>query len=293
MEFINEYKIMKKLFFLVVPYLIAANVSAQSNSEIISQIRQVYYSVNKQVEYIKEISINIEGESTESGELSLFYSDGNIVKSKLMNYGEMGKRSTELYYLDGVLVFLYDVIFNYDKPIYLGDITITSKDENRYYIWGGKLVKYISPEKAETWNELIPNLKEKQAFIDDTKNFVSKASNNRLLADIPVYHGQSIDKLIEQEKKIEEKISEITKGNKDVMAAPLATLAKLKKEDEWTYTIYGELPWGDGLNSTYLVFDLLKDNIYIYSNMDGEEAIYGSDKNYPAAFKKWIEAQIN
>ena len=54
-----------------------------------------------------------------------------------------------------------------------------------------------------------------------------------------------------------------------------------------------KLSWGEGVNSTFIVFDLLKDKIYIYNQIGGEATIYGEDEIYPQVFKDRIEDMMN
>lgn len=280
-----------KYFYLLLPLtFITIILSGQSNTEVISSIRKVYYTVESIKTFDKTQVFEIDAESSELGNLQAFYIQDTIVKSTITNYGEMGRCTKDLYFKNNQLVFLFEVICNYDKPLYMENSQVISTIENRYYVWNNNLVKYISADKEESWNEQIPNYENKQEFIKDCIRLVDEKTKSKLLANLDLYVGRPIEDLLVANKDLAERITKITNPNDEVMIPLYATLASITKENDLIYSCQGEISWGEGVNMTFIVFDVHKGEIYIFNKSDEDSKVYSNDHNYPKVFQEWLHS---
>jgi len=163
----------------IILVLIIGSCYGQSNSKI-EKIRKIYHTVNDSTSYFSKRSKDFYGKSSEGGEIELFSLNQNIKKAIIYYYGEMGKRTKEYYFKDNSLCFVFDVYFNYDRPISQGNISIKSKEENRYYIWNGDIIKYIDPKGRTFLDEQIPNEKRKWQVIDYEQTEIKKILKSEL-----------------------------------------------------------------------------------------------------------------
>jgi len=108
----------------------------------INQIKSLYSQFNKDSKkYIKK-DFNITGESTEGGNLTIYYISHDVKKMVVTFYGETGKSITEFYVKNKTPFFVLKSQVIYVKPIYEKNMKILSKDEERYYFFEKKMIKW-------------------------------------------------------------------------------------------------------------------------------------------------------
>jgi len=116
--------------------------------KIISDIRKEYKNINSDTNLIV-IEKDLTGMSTEGGTLFSYYDKTELKKSVLSFYGEMGKRVDEYYFKEGRLIFLFKQEFYYNQPIYIEEgFGIAKTEENRYYFYDNKLVRWVDSDKV-------------------------------------------------------------------------------------------------------------------------------------------------
>jgi hypothetical protein len=132
---------------------------------LVKEIRNEYHRINSNSSNLKIVSHDIEGQSTEGGELKKFY-EGNILKKAILTfYGEMGMNFTEYYFKDGNLIFSYKVEKWYNKPMTMEGSKIYSVVENRYYFYNQKLIQWVNNKGKIEDKSLYPD-KEKEILLD-------------------------------------------------------------------------------------------------------------------------------
>lgn len=134
---------MKRLSLLLTLLLTVEN-SAADDEKGIQQIRERYEQVQGSLKRCKVVTREIEGESTEGGELKAWLLDGAIVKMDATHYGEGGRKTQEFYLQDAATVFAFEVTARYDKPL---SGKIVSREEERFYFTGSKLLRWLDAKK--------------------------------------------------------------------------------------------------------------------------------------------------
>lgn len=136
---------MKKLSpILLTAFLLFAGgncvVSQTQTEDSINKIRRQYASVNKRGARLKKVRKELSGFSLEGGQIVAYLDGPSVVKIVANHYGEMGRNLEEYYYSDGKLIFVYEKIFHYNKPM-TGKVIRTV--ENRYYFDNDQLIRWV------------------------------------------------------------------------------------------------------------------------------------------------------
>lgn len=110
----------------------------------IQHIRKVYSDTEGGLKKCTTVKREIEGQSTEGGELTAYLRGAEVVKLNAVYYGESGK-ATEAYYLEeGRVVFILRTDMHYDKPL---SGVVKSKTEERFYFAGDELITWLDETK--------------------------------------------------------------------------------------------------------------------------------------------------
>jgi hypothetical protein len=118
---------------------------AQSESSI-NNIRRQYAAINKRASRLKKVKKELSGFSLEGGQLLVYVDGPAIVKLVATHYGEMGKTSEEYYYSNGKLIFVFEKVFHYNRPM-TGKIVRTV--ENRYYFDNDQMIRWIDENQKQ------------------------------------------------------------------------------------------------------------------------------------------------
>jgi hypothetical protein len=114
----------------------------------------------------------LSGFSLEAGQLVAYFDGPAIVKIVATHYGEMGRTLEEYYYSNGKLIFMFEKILHYSKPM-SGKVVHTM--ESRYYFDNDQLIRLID----ENGKQVDPSSEEfrmKQKELLETSNlFVAGA----------------------------------------------------------------------------------------------------------------------
>jgi hypothetical protein len=111
----------------------------------INAIRQQYTAINKRVGKYRKVKKRLSGFALEGGELTAYFQGPAIMKIVAMHYGEGGRTLEEYYYRDGKLIFVFEKVFQYDRPL---SGKIVSTVENRFYYDDDKLIRWLD-EKGQ------------------------------------------------------------------------------------------------------------------------------------------------
>jgi len=143
--------------------LIVIACQAQIADKQISNIRESFRQINEDRNLIIGDTINMVDESTEGGFLiKMTDLNGNLKKMVVNYFSETGRTIEEYYISDGRLIFYFNKIINYNRPIYYDkkiaadngdseafDIKKSKIDEARYYFGTNqKLIQIIDKNKV-------------------------------------------------------------------------------------------------------------------------------------------------
>jgi hypothetical protein len=155
------------LLLIFVNLICVANCSSQeNNNQKIEQIRSWYNEINKDVNKFSKVvsndidvykDLNPEKYSYESTEiyrlavvnLERFYSDGKLVKAIAKFEGDREDLTSEYYFHDQLLFFVFKTKIEYDKPKWDQKFDPNKKiiSENRFYFDSNKLLNWIDSNK--------------------------------------------------------------------------------------------------------------------------------------------------
>lgn len=130
--------------FLPVGLVSIASASPQTEDSI-NAIRQQYAAINKRVGKYRKVKKRLSGFSLEGGELTAYFQGPAIIKIVAMHFGEGGRTLEEYYYRDGKLIFVFEKVFQYDRPL---SGKVVSTVENRFYYDNEKLIRWLD-EKGQ------------------------------------------------------------------------------------------------------------------------------------------------
>jgi len=109
----------------------------------IREIRQTVHKINSDTNNLRIVVKDVTGESEEGGEVKIFYSKDKLSKAILTFYGETGKLVQKCYFLDSMILFLFERKYHYSVPIYIKNSKVSTVVESRYYFNERKLIMWI------------------------------------------------------------------------------------------------------------------------------------------------------
>ena len=143
---------MKHLSFCLLILLAACtDIFAQTGKEesIILDIRKEFTAINAAEKKYKVLASEVEGLSTEGGDIKKYYDSTELKKAILTLYGESGKMIVEYYFSNNNLIFAFEKNESYDKLIYQGKVKVVSTIENRFYFDKKKLIRWVQDKKIK------------------------------------------------------------------------------------------------------------------------------------------------
>lgn len=137
---------MKKLGVMIGLLAVAQSTGAADSSveEQVKSIRAKYAQIEKGLKEARQVKRDLPGESAEGGELRAWFRDRSVAKLSATFFGETGKATEEYYFWDSELIFVFRVESRYTKPL---SGVVKSKTEERLYFAGGKLIRWLGPDK--------------------------------------------------------------------------------------------------------------------------------------------------
>lgn len=112
------------------------------------------------------------GFSLEGGQLIAYLDGPAVVKLVVTHYGEMGRTSEEYYYSNGKLIFVFEKVSHYNKPM-SGKVIRTV--ENRYYFDNDQMIRWIdeNQKQADTSGEEFRS--KQKDLLENSNRFVAGA----------------------------------------------------------------------------------------------------------------------
>ncbi|HKO60510.1 MAG TPA: hypothetical protein VJV03_05065 [Pyrinomonadaceae bacterium] len=141
----------------------------------IAAIRQQYAAINKRSPRYRKVNKELSGFSLEGGELFAYFDGPAIVKIVARHFGESGNTVEEYYYWNGQLIFAFEKVSRYNRPL---SGRVVSAVENRFYFNDGNLIRWIGEKGKEAPVSEAYRLKEK-VFLENSNTFVIGARSTK------------------------------------------------------------------------------------------------------------------
>lgn len=161
---------MKSLATILFLQLTTATVVAQGIDSKIKAIEAQCAEIRSQVSTNDTKRIDTGDESTEGGQATAYYSQGELKLIEVEWFGETGKRSIDYYFSNGALILASNKDFTYNRPIYwdkkkaeenddseIHNPNKTKLEENTYYFENGKLVRWLGNDRKNLPLDLETN----------------------------------------------------------------------------------------------------------------------------------------
>ncbi|MCX6164800.1 MAG: hypothetical protein NTU73_08090 [Ignavibacteriae bacterium] len=162
---INKIKILS--IYLCIGFL-CGNVTAQTDSSKIQTIKDNFKTINQTTNWTKTEAIKLE-ETTEGGEMLVYYDKAEIRKLTINEFGEMFKQIREYYLLNNKLSFAYYKLYKYNRPITWDSIAMKeNKDdqvwdfnkstlkEQRFYFDNSEMLQWINENNLKENKSTLP-----------------------------------------------------------------------------------------------------------------------------------------
>jgi hypothetical protein len=154
---------MTRLLIISALILLTSNfLLGQDKYSLVKDIRLKYTEIRTNLNSYDTTMVEIWDESTEGGQATAYYDNGNLKLIEVVWLSETGKNQIEYYFNDGKLIFAFDQDLDYNRPIYWneeiakenGDNEVfdpekTTVKEDRYYFNNEQLFLWLNNDKQE------------------------------------------------------------------------------------------------------------------------------------------------
>ena len=121
--------------------------NSQSIDSVLKSTDFQYKLFCTQLESVKKDTMTI-FESTEGGILAGYFVANKLRLMRIEYYGETGKGVVDFFFLGGEVIFIKDILVDYNVPFYMENSKAVKISEYKYYLKNGKLLKCVD-EKGE------------------------------------------------------------------------------------------------------------------------------------------------
>ena len=157
-----------------------APVRAQAKDPLLA-IRQQYAAINKRSARYRKVKKDLSGYSLEGGELVAYFDGPAIAKIVARHLGESGNTVEEYYYRNGQLIFVFEKVSRYSRPL---SGKVVSAVENRFYFQDDDLIRWLGEKGKEVPVSEEYRLKEK-VLLENSNQFISGARSPKALIEAP------------------------------------------------------------------------------------------------------------
>lgn len=126
--------------------------SLKSEKEIVSDIREKFAAINSNIESYKKVTGDMMSESSEGSSVEGYYKGDELRKLVVEFYGHLGRLKEEYYFWNNKIFFVYTQLFSYNVSITMKECKVDHIDQNRYYFYNDKLVRWLDPKKEKVDN---------------------------------------------------------------------------------------------------------------------------------------------
>ncbi|MDQ5844543.1 MAG: hypothetical protein M3539_04535 [Acidobacteriota bacterium] len=161
--------------FLSVGLVDFAFASPQTEGSI-NAIRQQYAAINKRLGKYRRVKKRLSGFSLEGGELTAYFQGPAIMKIVAMHYGEGGRTLEEYYYRDGKLIFVFEKVFQYDRPL---SGKVVSTIETRFYYDNDKLIRWLDEKGLPAVVDAEHRALKSREWLANSNKFITAARSKK------------------------------------------------------------------------------------------------------------------
>ncbi len=151
----------------------SAQFGASDTTRQIMSIRQQYAAINARAARYRKVKKELSGFSLEGGELIAYFDGAAIVKIVARHFGEAGNTVEEYYYRNGQLIFVYEKVSLYNRPLSGQVVNVV---ENRFYFNDDDLIRWIGEKGKQVQVSEEYRLKEK-VLLENSNTFLSGAQS--------------------------------------------------------------------------------------------------------------------
>lgn len=147
---------MNRLLIISTFLLLTSNfLFGQDKDSLVKDIRLKYNEIRINLDSYDTKMIQIWDESTEGGQATAYYDNGNLKLIEVVWLGETGKNKIGYYFNGGQLIFAFAQDFDYNRPIYWDEETAKENGDNEVFDHKKTTVKkgryYFNNEKLFVW----------------------------------------------------------------------------------------------------------------------------------------------
>lgn len=160
---------------------------AQSTDSLIKDIRKKYQAIRSSLKSYDTVFREEMEESTEGGQITGYYNKKELKHIEAIYFGETGKAEIEYYFDDGLLLFVFEKHYTYNRPVYwdkkwaqeyndtvIFDCSKTVIREARYYFHKERMIRLMNNEKTEVDLSVEANAAVGQELISHAHNLRKK-----------------------------------------------------------------------------------------------------------------------
>ena len=181
MEMNKRFRMLMLGFAVTLGTGVAPALAPAQVKDPIASIRQQYAAINKRAARYRKVKKELSGYSLEGGELAAYFDGPAIVKIVARHFGESGNTVEEYYYRNGQLIFVFEKVSRYSRPL---SGKVISAVENRFYFQDDDLIRWLGEKGKEVPVSEEYRLKEK-VLLENSNEFVSGARSTKASIEAP------------------------------------------------------------------------------------------------------------
>jgi len=157
------------IFTIIFIFSLFSLKSQTTEEEQIKQIREWYAQINEKIKNLVPIKYDMSYQTTEGGTLSVYYYDSEIILLEAEFYGETGNYKSYHYFKDSNVFFIFTVKQLYSAQINAPNNSVATNEENRYYFWDKKMIRWLDPQKNKVSKDSEAFKKEEIKILEYTQ----------------------------------------------------------------------------------------------------------------------------
>ncbi len=161
------------------------NISEKEENDLVQEIRKEFNNINTNDSKYQIKTKDLDGYSTDGGELKAYYEQNDLKKIIVLYYGETGKVAIDYYFKNNNVFFIFRQDYRYNSPYYVTepdtsigleafDYNKTKIIENRFYISNNKLIRWLDSDKKKVDKKSKEFLNKQVELIEDIEFIKSK-----------------------------------------------------------------------------------------------------------------------
>lgn len=108
--------------------------------------------------------------------MTAYFQGAAIMKIIALHYGEGGRTLEEYYYRDGKLIFVFEKVFQYDRPL---SGKVVNMVENRFYYNNDKLIRWLDEKGQPATVDADHRALKSKEWLSNSTKFITAARSKR------------------------------------------------------------------------------------------------------------------